>query len=69
MYARYKLWARSIDQLIGKDDFINILIVDTCKWNFIIKTVNFDKNHNVFKGIWNKINVCDFAKMLKYACV
>ena len=64
MYARYKLWARSTEQLIGNHDFTNILNADTCKWNFIIKSVNLDKNHNAFKDIWNKINVCDYAKTL-----
>ena len=69
LYARYKLWVKSIDQLIERKDIIHIMIGDTCKWNFIIKSLNFDKNHYVFKCIWNKLNVCEFVKTLSYAQV
>jgi hypothetical protein len=57
LYTRYKLWSRSLEHCINKRDNLVMLLYDLTQWNYIIDTLDFDKNHNVFKAIWKKMSL------------
>jgi len=57
MYAKYKLWAKSLCENVTPYDFNRILMNDLSKWDFAIDNTTFDKDHSVFRVIWKSYNL------------
>ena len=68
LYARYKLWAKSLEHSVTNASYMMILINDVSKWNYMIETLKFDCDHNVFKAIWKHINVIENMQTLQ-SCI
>ncbi len=62
LYARYKMWSKSIENSVTVRDYLSILMNDVSKWNYLINVVTFDCNHDVFRAIWMKMDIIMILK-------
>ena len=62
LYARYKMWSKSIENSFTVRDYLTILMNDVSKWNYLINVVTFDCNHDVFRAIWMKMDIIMILK-------